>query len=751
MPSRKITVFSLLLAAFVLANLAGTRAHTAMAAPLVSLPVSDDYGYTAAAGVSIPLSVCDDPESELIAFPEETYEGFSNAVAIPFTFPFYELGYVNLYANINGLISLTPTSSEPYDHLPMPLDLLPNNLIAPFWTDLILATDGDMKVGQVCANSYTEETSQVQYFALEWDQVELNSGSEPFTFQALLFENGDIQFQYALDVPDVSAVSVGIEDSEGIFGLQAFYNEAGITPGSAIRITYPTEHPFGRLQPTFASGFLIQEQAQIEFTLRNISAENRLYDLAVSNEPASTCNWNTPGWEILFFRDNVQLTSSNGNNCPDLTIDGYNTAIITARVRALEPVEVGDFEIFTLTALAGSSDPAPVSMTLQAAVPAGFAQAYVGYFGEVLNMRLQLTWEKELIQTIPGDYFSGKNLAVTQIGTGGYFYGWERYYTGGSQLLATILNSRGQPISVEKFGFMLTNGSSDEDLTIASTPNGNVAVGWVRDRFVPDKTPQLLANFYTPSGDIIKEAQQIEFNGSFTSPRLAADVNNHFFLTWMQSGIGGQSDIYMAVFNSSGDVIKPAFKVTNSETTGESYFSPALTHLANGGVLLAYSVNTGTEQPMAYQVFSTDGALVQTQTEINYPNPRSRGKDLVQLSGGNVLISWIDENSHHVHYALLANSGSGWTSSSVFELAPNYQLGAINVSVTFDKFDHGIITWAEELGNRTLSYALINPAGDLLTPPMVFLRGTGLDTNAAGQGNAPFDGRYFLSLPVLFR
>ena len=90
----------------VLANLAGMQARSVQAAPLASLPASDIYGYTAAAAVSIPLSICDDPESDLIAFPDETYEGFSTAIAIPFTFPFYELDYVNLYASINGLIRI---------------------------------------------------------------------------------------------------------------------------------------------------------------------------------------------------------------------------------------------------------------------------------------------------------------------------------------------------------------------------------------------------------------------------------------------------------------------------------------------------------------------------------------------------------------------------------------------------------------------------------------------------------------------
>jgi hypothetical protein len=124
---------------------------------------------------------------------------------------------------------------------------------------------------------------------------------------------------------------------------------------------------------------------------------------------------------------------------------------------------------------------------------------------------------------------------------------------------------------------------------------------------------------------------------------------------------------------------------------------------------------------------------------------------MVQLTSGKVLVSWIDENTRHVHYTLLTKDAAVWNTGSIGELSPSYQLGAINVSVTSDYLDHGIITWAEEKGNRTLSYALINSSGTVLTPPMVFLRGTGVDTNAAGQGNAPYDGRHFLFVPLILR
>ncbi|MEM5775252.1 MAG: hypothetical protein AAGU05_09650, partial [Anaerolineaceae bacterium] len=167
--------------------------------------------------------------------------------------------------------------------------------------------------------------------------------------------------------------------------------------------------------------------------------------------------------------------------------------------------------------------------------------------------------------------------------------------------------------------------------------------------------------------------------------------------------------------------------------------------------IIAYSVKlaAGT-QAIAYRVTNPAGGLM-AEKRFAYTGLRTRGKDLIQLSGGKVLLSWIDENTHHVHYTLLSKDAAGnYVNGQIGEFETPYQFSANNVSVTRDEMDHGIITWAEELLNRTLSYALVDSAGSVLTPPMIFMTGW-LETNAAGQGNAPYDGRQLLFIPLVTR
>ncbi|MEM5776773.1 MAG: hypothetical protein AAGU05_17335, partial [Anaerolineaceae bacterium] len=217
-----------------LAELAGGPPRRAQAAPLAALSATDTFGYFADNGTLINLNICDDAGSTEISFGSP--ESFSTAISFTnFTFPFYEKTRDTFHVSINGLITFSDSTLEPYDHLPMPVDLLPNDLVAPFWTDL------ELSAGKVC---YQDKPDQ--YVAVEWKNVELTGIAGAFTFQALLYPNGNIQFQYPTSIPKVDYATVGIEDSQGIFGLLAFYNEGGlpVNPG-AIFIERPAAWPYG--------------------------------------------------------------------------------------------------------------------------------------------------------------------------------------------------------------------------------------------------------------------------------------------------------------------------------------------------------------------------------------------------------------------------------------------------------------------------------------------------------------------------
>jgi hypothetical protein len=433
----------------------------------------------------------------------------------------------------------------------------------------------------------------------------------------------------------------------------------------------------------------------------------RNFELAIGDTTATACNWNALGWDVAILQGDTQL-SNNGNACPDVQIAANDQVELTARIRAPQSAQVGDFKQFTLTALPVADGFSSINMELQAAVPAGFAQVYVS---NTDPMTLALTREKSQTVSEAGATFTGKNLALTLTGKGGYFYAWE-YYITGSYLQGTIFSPYGDRI---KEPFHLTSPIDvkiDEQLTVGSTPNGNLANVWVRITDVESQIGDLLINIYSPNGMPLFEFIPIIQGNILSAPRIAADVNNNFYVVWMQQGAQNQNEVYLSIINATNGNIIKTIPVTDLSNTTEDYFSPAIVGLKSGGAIIAYSVNTGVpeaSQPVAYRVMDANGNLSPV-TMISYDGLRARGKDMVQLTSGKVLVSWIDENTRHVHFTLLTNGTAGWTDNGVepWELEPSYQLGAINVSVTSDHLDHGIITWAEQKGNRTLSYALIN-------------------------------------------
>jgi len=75
------------------------------------------------------------------------------------------------------------------------------------------------------------------------------------------------------------------------------------------------------------------------------------------------------------------------------------------------------------------------------------------------------------------------------------------------------------------------------------------------------------------------------------------------------------------------------------------------------------------------------------------------------------------------------------------------------VSVTHDETGHGILTWMDANWNGYLYYALVASNGGLVTPPMMFHSGQGVNqfisTSDAGQGNAVYDPSLYLHLPMV--
>ncbi|HPU62227.1 MAG TPA: PKD domain-containing protein [Bacillota bacterium] len=164
-------------------------------------------------------------------------------VDLPFPFPFYGDVKTKVRVCSNGYLTFA-TGSSVWTNTPIPDPSNPNDLIAVFWDDLNPTTGG---------NVYYYHDQEANRFIVEYQTVRRYSGTGDYTFQAILYPNGTIVYQFLEMTGDLNSATVGIENADGTDGLQVVYNAPYIEDGLAIGFA-----PIGtilRVNPT--SGYLV--------------------------------------------------------------------------------------------------------------------------------------------------------------------------------------------------------------------------------------------------------------------------------------------------------------------------------------------------------------------------------------------------------------------------------------------------------------------------------------------------------------
>jgi len=169
-----------------------------------------------------PLSASDD---SVINFNVPTYV-YGNQT-------YSKIGFSsNGYAIVGGA---TSNADNAYLNQTLPDPAPPNNVIAPFWTDLDPSAAGALRIATL-----TDGTDD--WIVLDWDSVpELSTGLTD-QFELWIGYNGveDISIAYGVMNGDGynGFATVGFEDATGTVGRMAYLNGAGTRPvvGTQLRI-----------------------------------------------------------------------------------------------------------------------------------------------------------------------------------------------------------------------------------------------------------------------------------------------------------------------------------------------------------------------------------------------------------------------------------------------------------------------------------------------------------------------------------
>jgi len=157
-------------------------------------------------------------------------DNFVGAFPIGFDFSFYGNTYTDFYIASNGFIGFGSTSGlSAYTNRNIPNTLVPNNILAWLWDDLILRSDSE-----VYYQSFSDKLviQFVQYGSRSFANERVNA-------EVILYPSGKILFQYQNFTGSwpLTSATVGIENADASDGLEVVYNGAYLHNALAIQFT----------------------------------------------------------------------------------------------------------------------------------------------------------------------------------------------------------------------------------------------------------------------------------------------------------------------------------------------------------------------------------------------------------------------------------------------------------------------------------------------------------------------------------
>ena len=172
---------------------------------------------------------------------------------LPFPFTYYGKEFKEddqiIMVSSNGYFTFGAAEHYKYGNTEtIPHAGVPDEMVAVYWSDF------DPTIGQfggVAAGltprvfTFYREASPGRRaaFAVEWARIaHLGSPTSTCTFEAILYEDGDLSFLYddiSQTPNDWSAPSIGFEDSTGVYGAQIAFNDPSWPPRPEYALTIP--------------------------------------------------------------------------------------------------------------------------------------------------------------------------------------------------------------------------------------------------------------------------------------------------------------------------------------------------------------------------------------------------------------------------------------------------------------------------------------------------------------------------------
>jgi hypothetical protein len=442
----------------------------------------DDYGYRW--DDSVTPSWIDATSGTDTGMSGDSYDQAAGPISLPFSFKYYENTYSSLYVAAAGYLAFSSSYYwDDQDYVPSPA--MPNNIVAPYWTPIYLNYAGPSgRIYYKSGGSYPN-----RYFVVEWYDVKGGpssdsiGGDDTYRFEVILHENGDIVFQYQAMTYGGSNYwcgTAGIEDSAGLDGLNYVSYCSEAASYKAVHFYRPSPSARMRIRPLYYGRFVRPgEAATFEVPIQNLGElGSDTYDLFTSSA------WPTG----LYAADGVTpLTDTDSDGTVDTgPVPQNGISTITVRVTAPRYAAVGDNDTAAIT-VRSSIDLSKSRMpTLQAAIPAFFAQVFRDSADGAMSLYLAQPGA-QTVKKVTSDYYYGYYPAIAEM-PHSFAYFWTRSRSLGGNIYVreieyTLLDRNGNTArGVTRLTDLsgATVSSYDYDPAVAVAPDGRIGAIWYR-------------------------------------------------------------------------------------------------------------------------------------------------------------------------------------------------------------------------------------------------------------------------------
>ncbi len=702
---------------------------------------------------------------------------FVGPIPIGFDFPFYENTYNELYITTNGLITFGEPSYS-FDNRAMPFLVEPQNLIAPFWDDLHVPAATNGKI-------YYE--GNANRLVVAWhDVARYPNTSDLLTFEAILYKDGDICYQYQDLNGTLNETTVGIEDINGTDGLTYLHKAPGLDALEGTKrvcFSRPAASRRVKMLPTNQGGLVIRGTKTYNVEVSNTGDLGKdSYEMQIQ--------LSDPSWRMELFTTAGQplLDADQDERYETGSIPAGGTLALQARLYAPENAGIGDHVSVDLTAISANDANAQWTIQIHGAVPTQYAQGVV--IEDAIS--LMMIWANDIAIPLVAPSFTGSTIGVTYLPDDRYLYIWEQndvyQDTNGNNvnfadLEFSILSGFGSAIAgpskitSNRGDSIYTYKITDRSPVAAVTSDGKIGITWVR-KITNGETRNELINIFFAVYDVndmsagevnpINITQNTDWAGSgildvpeYDDPRIALTSNGSFAITWSdsrkQTG-GEESNIGLAIYTPGGQRTLFLENVPDLVSVPGSiiYSAPDIVGLADTRLMLSFvreDVFVVTNS-VGYLVLDSSGNTVKDPGVI--PGVQGLTPAVMQFSAGPILMTWLNpqgsQSAQQVNFATLDSVNYEIVAGPTELTTPN-DLSAELISVAEDSQGYAVLTWMDMDIGQAIYYALLRQNGAVLTPPIQFFEAQGktITVSRLNASNAPYIGKSRLYLPTIFR